>query len=356
MATLWGRQWTRAELLQRVGDLGQIAGARLVTLADGKERGVRAALCRTGTGFAFTVLIDRGLDIAHAEYCGKSLAWRSMTEDAHPAYFEREGLGWLRTFYGGLVVTCGLTQAGAPCVDEGQPLGLHGRISHIPAKNVWVDGEWEGDEYRFWVRGKMQEAVVFSENLQLTREISAYLGQNRLIIRDTVENLGYQRTEHMLLYHVNIGFPAVEEGAELIGPTRSATPRDAEAEQGKDRYARLDAPIPGYKEKCYFHDMATSPDGFVKAAIANRALGHGAYVRYRKDQLPNFTQWKMMGQGNYVVGMEPANCLVMGRAGERARGTLQFLEPGERRDYELEIGALASREEIDSLAAEVRSY
>jgi hypothetical protein len=356
MATLFGRQWTRAELMQRVGDILQVGGPRLVTLGDGKERGVRAVECRTGSGFQFTVLLDRGLDIAAAEYCGKSLAWRSMTEDAHPAYFEREGLGWLRTFYGGLVVTCGLTQAGAPTVDQGQPLGLHGRVSHLPAKNVWVDGAWEGDEYRFWVRGKLQEAVVFGENLQLTREISARLGENHLTIRDTVENLGYARTEQMLLYHINIGFPAVDEGSELISPTRAATPRDAEAEKGKEEYARLSAPVPGYKEKCYFHEMATGPGGVVKAAIANRALGHAAYVRYQKSQLPNFTEWKMMGQGNYVIGMEPANCLVMGRADERARGTLQFLEPGERREYELEIGVLTSREEIDTFAAEVAAY
>jgi Domain of unknown function (DUF4432) len=356
MATLFGRQWSRDELLQRVGDLAQIAGVRLVTLADGKERGVRAAECKTGTGFQFSVLIDRGLDIAGAEYCGKALAWRSMTEDAHPAYFEREGLGWLRTFYGGLVVTCGMTQAGAPTVDQGQSLGLHGRVSHLPAKNVWADGAWEGDEYRFWVRGKLQEAVVFGENLQLTREISARLGENRLLLRDTVENIGYARTEHMYLYHVNIGFPAVDDSGELISPTRRATPRDEEAEAAQEGYGRFRAPTPGYKEKVYFHEMAAGPDGRVKAAVANRALGHGVYVRYPKAQLPNFIEWKMMGQGNYVVGMEPANCLVMGRADERARGTLQFLEPGERRDYELEIGVLTSREEIDAFAAEVAGY
>jgi hypothetical protein len=81
MATLWGRQWTRGRLLQRVGDIGQIAGARLVELADGKERGSRAALYRTGTGFAFTILIDRSLDIAHAEYCGKALDEGYLSRD-----------------------------------------------------------------------------------------------------------------------------------------------------------------------------------------------------------------------------------------------------------------------------------
>src|SRR5262249_49760068 len=159
MARLYGREWTRDELLQRVGDIQQIAGVRIVTLADGSERGVRAAEFRTGTGFQFTVLIDRGLDIAAAEYCGRPLAWRSLTSDAHPMYYEPEGLGWLRTFYGGLLVTCGLTFVGAPEVDRGQPQGLHGRVSHIPATNVWADGTWEGDNYRFWLRGKLREAM-----------------------------------------------------------------------------------------------------------------------------------------------------------------------------------------------------
>jgi hypothetical protein len=38
-----------------------------------------------------------------------------------------------------------------------------------------------------------------------------------------------------------------------------------------------------------------------------------------------------------VLGIEPANCYVEGRAAERARGTLAVLEPGESRTYELVI-------------------
>jgi hypothetical protein len=356
MPQLWGREWTRAELESRVGDLSQIAGVRLVELADGKERGARAAEIKTGSGFNFTVLIDRGLDISTAEYQGKAIAWRSMTEDAHPAYFEPEGLGWLRTFYGGLLVTCGMTYAGAPGEDQGQAYGLHGRVSHLPAKNVYADAAWEGDRYRVWVRGKCQEAIVFSENLLLTREVSAYLGENRLFVHDIVENVGHARTEHMYLYHVNIGFPAVDEGARLISPTRSARPRDAEAEAGKEEYPRFQPPTSGYKEKVYFHDLAVDATGYTQTAIANPALGHGVYIRYPKAQMPEFIEWKMMGIRNYVVGMEPANCSVLGRAAERHRGTLQFLEPGERREYHLEIGVLESKEAIQRFEQEVQSY
>ena len=364
MARLWGRDWTREELEQRTGDLQQIGGIRLVELADGKERGVRAALVRTGSGLAFTVLLDRGMDISHAEWSGKPMNWRSMTEDAHPSFFEPEGLGWVRTFYGGLVVTCGLSWAGAPCHDPdagparlgARDLGLHGRISHTPAKNVWADGAWDGDEYRMWVRGRCQEGLVFGENLVLEREISTTLGSNSLTIRDRVENAGYDRVEHMLLYHVNIGFPAVDEGSELLAPSRRITPRDAAAEEGQERAALLDAPIPGYHEKAYFHDLGTAPDGSTGTAVVNRRLGFGVFLRFNKNELPFYTQWKMMGQGNYVLGREPANCLPLGRVAEREAGRLQYLEPRETREYTLEVGALTSVEEIGAFEGEVSGW
>jgi hypothetical protein len=115
-------------------------------------------------------------------------------------------------------------------------------------------------------------------------------------------------------------------------------------------YAELSAPVPGYQEQVYYHKLAPDSQGKVRTALANEGFaggkGFGFYVAYRADQLPRFTEWKMVGQVDYVVGMEPANCLVEGRAKERERGTLQFLEPGERREYELEIGVLENAEAI----------
>ncbi len=48
MVTLWGRRWTRPELLARVGRLEQVAGIRLVEGGDGAERGVRMLRCWSG--------------------------------------------------------------------------------------------------------------------------------------------------------------------------------------------------------------------------------------------------------------------------------------------------------------------
>jgi hypothetical protein len=53
VVTLWGRRWTRPELLARVGRLEQVAGIRLVEGGDGAERGARILRCTTGAGFDF---------------------------------------------------------------------------------------------------------------------------------------------------------------------------------------------------------------------------------------------------------------------------------------------------------------
>ncbi len=355
MAHLFGGEWTKDELLRRAGLAAQLGGVREVVLQDGAGRGVRCAEFETGSGLAFDVLLDRGMDIAAAKYKGAALSWQSSTGPAHPAYYEKDGLSWLRTFHGGLVCTCGLTTAGAPCVDEGQPLGLHGRISHTPAANTWVDAGWRGDAYEIWARGRMRETVVFGENLTLTRRIWTHLGSSTIHLRDVVANEGYQTTPHMMLYHCNFSFPLLDEGAELLTPARSVTPRDAVAAPGLDVHNTYEAPIDGYAEQCFYHDMAAADDGFVTALLINRGFGQGQglgiALRYRQAELPCFTQWKMVCAGTYVTGLEPANCFVEGRDKDRERGILQFLEPGETREYQLEISVLDGQEAIAAAEA-----
>ena len=355
---LFGKEHKKEEILKKVGDISQICGIRLMELKEGNEKGVDVAEMRSGSGFRAIILLSRGIDIGYAEYKGIPLCWRSAVKDAHPAFFEPEGLGWLRTFYGGMMNTCGLTYAGAPCEDNGKQLGLHGRASHTPATNICTEGEWLGDNYILTLKGKTRETAVFGENVSLSRRITMTLGESRLLINDVVENMGHQETEHMILYHVNTGFPVLDEGSEMLSPTISVVPRDEEAENGCEEYNKFSAPIPGFKEKCYDHKVKADKDGFVHSAIVNRKLnngeGLGLYIKYPIAELPFLIEWKMMGEGTYVVGMEPANCFVTGRATARKNKTLQFLKPGERREYHLEIGVLSSKMEIEKFEIGVR--
>jgi len=359
VVTLFGRAWERTDLLRLVGDIRQIGGARPVVLDDGPERGVRAIDVSTGTGFSFQVLPERGLDIFRADHQGASLAWISPTGPVAPAFFEPEGLGWLRGFYGGLMVTCGLTYAGPPHKDQGRELGLHGRASYTPAYDVGVTQEWDGDEYRIEIRGKIKEAAVFGEHVVLTRRIRTALGWNRWTLEDEVENLGHERAPHMLLYHVNAGFPVVTPSSELLSPSAEARPRDAEAEKEKDKWNRFLPPTAGFAERCYFHQLRHGQDGKTAIAVVNRGFqggrGIGYALRFPKAQLPCFTEWKMMGQGTYVVGTEPGNVNPEPREKLRKEGRLPTLAPGEKRRYELEFQVLSSAEEIQAVEKEIQS-
>ena len=356
MAKLFGRNYTRAQLLRRVGHISQLGGTRLVELQDGNMRGVRAVDFATGTGLQFTVLLDRGMDIGAASWCGRSLAWHAMPGPVHPAFHEPEGLGFLRTFHGGLLCTCGLTYAGAPCTDEGEELGLHGRISHIPARQVCLDAEWEGDDYLFWVKGVVREASVFGPNVVLTRTVWSRLGEDRLFVEDRIVNEGFEPAPLMVLYHINGGFPIVDKGAELISPTRSAEPYTDYAASIADRYADFTAPKHGVEETCYRHSVVAGPDGKIVIALVNRKLGDGFgyYLEYKCSQLPHFTEWKMMGEGMYVVGTEPCIMPLASRAELREQGKLPMLDPGDERVIELEIGAIHSASHIRAIERRVR--
>ena len=166
MPFLFGRHWSKQELLRHVGNISQIAGVELMSTQRRAPRGVRLARFRTGSGLDFDVLLDRGMDIGKASYRGEALAWQSATGPVSPAFYGRGG-GWLRGFHGGLVTTCGLTYLGSPCVDQGRASRpAHGGASNTPAEGVWVDAAWQDGEYVMWAQGRLREAAVFGENVR----------------------------------------------------------------------------------------------------------------------------------------------------------------------------------------------
>lgn len=358
MVELWGRQWSRAELLARVGRLDQVAGVQLTEAADGAERGVRLLRFSTGAGFDFEVLVDRGFDIGRAWLTGRPLAWWSPVGLIGPWYHDSTGIGWFRGFAGGLVSTCGLDHTLLGGVDDAtvfnyphrpvESYGLHGRYTGLPARLAGYGVTWRDNDCVLWAEAEVSQVAVFGEQLLLTRRIEADLGGASLRIADMVTNTSATPCPHMMLYHCNVGFPVVDADAELIYPARPGT---CVSDAHTERYRTLVAPEPSFVEECYEHDMGIGRDGSVHAAVVNRAAGLGVYQRYRRDQLPHHITWRQLGSGTYVVAMEPSTNHDAGRFDARERGELIHLEPGEQRHYELEIGVLASTAEIDAFAA-----
>ena len=352
MANLFGRSWTRKELLTRVGDISQLGGARPITLAEGPEAGVSAVEVRTGSGFNFTVLPGRGLDLGFAEFRGASLCWRSPTGEIAASYYDAVGEGWLRGFYGGLMVTCGFTAAGWGGEDQGQPVGLHGPASYLAARNVQVDGDWEGDDYVMWVQGRTHETTALGDHLRLTRRVWARLGESRLFVDDVVENLGHQPAPHMIAYHINPGFPVVDQGSRFISSANRIEPINEEWRVGLPTHDQFDAPDPSWTPQVFHHFLDGDADGNAYCAVVNPGFpggGLGLYVKQKVAELPIVWEWKNTVVGNYVVGMEPSNCRGDGRANVRERGELRILAPGEKQEYHLEIGVLDGSGAIDDL-------
>lgn len=346
--------YNRKEVEKRIGHTSQLGGLKQYQLAEGRAAGVRAVDFRTTRGLEFTVLLDRGMDISEARYKGMSLCWRSAAGDAAPTYYDPRGPEWLWTFFGGLLTTCGLTQAGPPHQDSGEELGLHGRVSTIPAERVSLREEWSGDQLELEVSGVVREARLFGPGLEMHRTISARADCTGFSVRDRIANVGARPAPLMLLYHINAGFPLLDDKSELILPSTEAAPRDAEAEDGKERWAEMHAPVSGYAEKVYFHTVRADSDGVVTCALINRRLdgGIGLRLRYRLSELPFLTQWKMLGDREYVLGIEPGNCKPIGRSAARAAGELVELAVGEEIEAGFELEVVEGEAALDQLARE----
>ena len=335
-----GNPLTRRELFRRIGRLEQVAGMEPFVFDDGPARGVRAFRFRTGSGLSFDVVPDRGMDLSFAEHGGTPLAWLSPNGVVAPSFYEPAGEGWLRSFPGGLLVTCGLRNVGPPGEREGEELGLHGRASNIPASRVSYDVSGTVKAASSKPEGEIREASVFGPNLVLRRRISARVGESRIWIEDEIENEGFEPEPLMVLYHINLGWPLLDETSRLVGPGRAGEPpepRDEEAQGGLEAWDRFAAPTPGFKERVFYHSPAAGLDGLAEARVENPALGLSFSVRFHPEELPEFVQWTMTGEGTYVLGLEPATCRVEGPAAEEAAGRVIRLEPGEIRLHRLEI-------------------
>jgi hypothetical protein len=310
--------------------MDQLASIRRLVLDDGKGRGTRVIDVNNGSGLAFTVWPDRGMDIGQTSYQNVPLAWLSRNGAVAPHFYESEGLEWLRTWGGGLLTGCGLSNVGGPVEANGERHGLHGRLSHIPAEAVNTCSGWTADgRFEQTVSGCVRQSKVFGENLLLTRRITTELGEASITVRDMIENQGYTSTPLMLLYHLNFGWPLVDEGARLETLPHEVTPQNEHAATGAGVWAEMTAPVPGFREQVYYHTLPADSHGLASIRLANPRLGFGVTVSYRTEELPHLIQWKMMGQGEYVMGLEPANCYPEGQTRMAGRNMLRHIGPGE---------------------------
>jgi Domain of unknown function (DUF4432) len=308
-----------------VGNADQLASAVSSVVADGPAAGCRAIDLRVWDGIDVRLLPDRGLDAGAAWYGGVPLAWISPVGETAPAPGD-----WVGAFGGGLVTTCGLRNVGLPSEGHGQ----HGEYTHQRAAIEAIERTGNGV---VTVRGRIAEADALRFDLEVQRSWRTRAGEGRLELLDVVRNRGREVEAVPTLYHVNLGAPLWAEGAVLELDARATRPRDDAAAPFADSWMHAPGIVEGAVERVFEHDVAAGDDGWAQARVRNERLGLEVTLRWEVATLPRMWQWVHPAPGIGVLGLEPANCGVLGRAHDRAEGRLPELAPGEERIARLEV-------------------
>lgn len=306
------------EFLRYVGNSDQVYGVRRIQCAGRSYYEVD-----TGGGLCFDVCEEQCLDIARLKFRGVNVSYlcsNGLGRAMHP--FEED---FYHTFPGGMLYTCGLMNAGDAnrCAGVWQP--MHGRIHDERAQNACA--YWDEAQDALVIRGVMHESALYGQHLSLTRTITAPVGGGEIRLDDRIDNLTPEQTGYMITYHINFGYPFLSEHLRLVLPqgTRTA-PENEWAAEGLERCCEFKKPADGEAEQVYFHRLPAQA-GWYQVSMDNPCLGVRASLSATADTLPNLIEWKSMHSGDYALGLEPSNNLVMGRTREGANGTLVVLPP-----------------------------
>jgi hypothetical protein len=321
--------------LEAYTSLEQVAGFTRVQLCDGLEKSVEIIEVRNGSGLRFGVCPSRGLDITFVELNGQNLTWRHPNGTIHPHLYSEDNFGWLRGGANGLLTTCGLLSFGPPSESGGEAYGIHDRYSYLQAREVSTRTLETNGQLSFEISGSVRQTRLFGANLRLERTLMVNYGENKLRLRDIITNDGFEPSPFCVLYHCNFGYPLLEEGAEVVIDSK-VIPRDADAQKGVGEWAQVEKPEVGFKEQVFFHEIKPDENGYRQAALWNGKRNLGVKLNFPAAQFSHFAQWKMLGAGAYVMGLEPSNAPLASRKDLLERGEMPILQAGESREYEIE--------------------
>lgn len=297
------------DLRRRTVDGRGVADIRLVQVEDGPGRGQRLLVVRNAEGIGFEIAVDRGFDISSATWRGINIGWNSANGLPWPptSVDAENGIGFYRNF-DGFIVTCGLDHIGGVRRESAERFmhkhrkevfhPLHGRISSQRASLSGYGIDWNCEHPVIWAEGVVRQSSVFGENLVLQRRIQLDVFGNRIGIEDAVENRGFRPTPHAILYHVNFGYPFLDECIEVHGDICADLIEAFNAEDKGPRDDFVD----------YFQEMPVTA-GEANAAIELRNPhllgGVRARLSFSPAALPKFGVWRAFQSGVYALALEP---------------------------------------------------
>ena len=262
-----------------------MASIRRYTLTEGREEGLDVLDCDNGK-IRFLINVSKACDIMQLYHEGQNMSFVSKNG------FTKREISFLNRFEGGMLYTCGLDSVGGRDGYE-----LHGTFHNIPAEIVRV----ECNESGIVVEAVIRNTALFGKNLVMKRKISTPVLGNSVTLEDTLVNEGYKAEEYCLLYHINLGYPMLDDGAKVVADVEGYTPRTEWAKQNEGTMYAMSGAVPNQEETCYFLKIHNA-----EVALVNEKIGKKFTVSYSGNILPHFVEWKSMASGDYALGLEPS--------------------------------------------------
>lgn len=285
----------------------QLCFVREMSFSGGRERGERVLQAENGR-LSFTVLADRALDIYDLRYRGENISF--LSKNGLCGF----GGGFNDVFPGGFLYTCGLDRVGG-----GVP--VHGKLHNIPAKILSA----RSDAHGVFIEGSVRQSALFGGNLVMNRRIFCEYASGELTIESDIVNEGVRDDEYCLLFHMNLGYPFLEEGATIEAPVLSSQARtDYAAKKIKDCFSVSAASET--EEQVFYH---TLDRGQVRITDGKRR--RRVTFSYDECALPWLIEWKSMIAGDYALGIEPSTTRLDGYMRRKK------IAPGETHRYKISV-------------------
>lgn len=315
-----------------IGHTLQLYGVEEYTLHGSKGNGTHIFHVRNGAGLELIINADRCSDISRLTYDGVNMNYMSPCGYVKPEFYSpgSDGFGFLKSFQCGFMTTCGFDNIGVPNIDNGVSYALHGTISNTPAEYVYYTIKND----IISINSIIKDHVIFGRKFTLIRTLNIPLFSNTFSITDTITNEGSADEPLMLLYHINLGYPLIDENSQLLINSSKVVARDAEAEKGINEWNHIISPTPNYNEQCFYHFYDNEN---ACMSVYNPSVHKGISINFNTTEFPQSVEWKMMGEHDYVLGLEPCTSLLDGRHTIRKNGNLNYLKPGESKQFHTEF-------------------
>ena len=268
----------------RISNFQQVASIRRYTLTEGRGKGLDVLDCDNGK-IRFLLNVSKACDIMQLYHEGQNMSFVSKNG------FTKREISFLKRFEGGMLYTCGLDSVGGRDGYE-----LHGTLHNIPAEIIRA----ECNESGIVVEAIIRDTALFGQNLVLKRRVFTEIASDSVSVEDTLFNEGYKAEEYCLLYHINVGYPMLDNGAKVVADVESYTPRTAWAKQNEATMYAMNDAVPNQEETCYFLKLSKP-----EISLINEKIGKKFTVSYSGDTLTHFVEWKSMASGDYALGLEP---------------------------------------------------